>query len=376
MKISYIANVRMPTEKAHGYQIARVCSEMKAQNMDVTLFVPTRNNNIKQDPLNYYDLKNNFLLVYIKIFDLMSYVKILGPLSSIGNGFQLALFLIFTKKIDRKNIIYSRDADIIFWFSVFGFKTFYYAHNWTRHPWIRKFLLFRVKGIVCNSIGTENTIKSNFTVPTTVIENATDKNKYLNHSKIDLRKELNLPIDKKIALYTGHLYGWKGSMVLIESAGGIDSNTIIVAIGGTKDDVEDCARIAATKGLSQKIFFLGHKEKILVPKYLAAADLLLLPNSSKTIESVEYTSPLKLFEYMAAGSPIIASDLPSIRRILSEDCAYFFKPDDSSDFVRAINLAIENDNKDKSKKCLLESEKYSWVSHVTKLRKSFEIMST
>ena len=58
-KLAYVANVRMPTEKAHGYQVAKMC-EVFAFHAEVKLVVPTRRGEIKNDLFEYYNLQKNF----------------------------------------------------------------------------------------------------------------------------------------------------------------------------------------------------------------------------------------------------------------------------------------------------------------------------
>ena len=64
--------------------------------------------------------------------------------------------------------------------------------------------------------------------------------------------------------------------------------------------------------------------------WLAAADILVIPTSGKEPIGARYTSPMKLFEYMAARLPIIAAKVPSLTEILSDDSAFWFEPDNAS----------------------------------------------
>ncbi|MDE2021763.1 MAG: glycosyltransferase family 4 protein, partial [Patescibacteria group bacterium] len=138
-----------------------------------------------------------------------------------------------------------------------------------------------------------------------------------------------------------------------------DDKTLFVFVGGTEND---------TKAFREKYAFvknirvIGKRPHAEIPLYLRAADILVLPNSGKEDLSRLYTSPLKLFEYMASGVPIIASDLPSIREILDESLAYFFTPDDHESLSRAINKVFQNyeEAKGKGASARVVAEKYSW----------------
>jgi len=66
------------------------------------------------------------------------------------------------------------------------------------------------------------------------------------------------------------------------------------------------------------------------------ATILALPNRSSAI-SERYTSPLKLFEYLALGRPIVASDLPSIREVLGPETAVLVPPDDPAAWASAFS---------------------------------------
>ncbi|HRY62339.1 MAG TPA: hypothetical protein P5056_01035 [Candidatus Paceibacterota bacterium] len=60
MKISYLANIRIPTDRAHGIQIMKTCEALSSQGVVVELVVPSRKNSIKEDPFSYYQVKENF----------------------------------------------------------------------------------------------------------------------------------------------------------------------------------------------------------------------------------------------------------------------------------------------------------------------------
>ena len=86
---------------------------------------------------------------------------------------------------------------------------------------------------------------------------------------------------------------------------------------------------------------VGHRPPAEARRYLAAADVAVIPLSGATIIAREHTSPLKMFEYMAAGVPIVASDLPSLREVLRhEHNALLVPPDDNAALAAAIERLL------------------------------------
>jgi len=112
-----------------------------------------------------------------------------------------------------------------------------------------------------------------------------------------------------------------------------------------------------------------------VPRYLKAADVVVLPNSRNSrqkrfsIYSRYDTSPIKLFEYLASGAPIVASDLPSIREIVSEEEVFFVKPDDPQELAQGIERLLTDQEfaRTLSSRALERSKEYTWEKRAKKI---------
>lgn len=118
--------------------------------------------------------------------------------------------------------------------------------------------------------------------------------------------------------YAGHLYPWKGADLVIEAAAALpDTRGLIVGGHHAEPDLARLRQQAVQLDCASRVTFTGQIAPPDVPAQLRQMDVLLLPNRPSAISS-EFTSPLKLFEYMAAGRPIVASDLPAFREILRD----------------------------------------------------------
>jgi glycosyltransferase involved in cell wall biosynthesis len=151
------------------------------------------------------------------------------------------------------------------------------------------------------------------------------------------RERLKLPADAPLVVYTGGLLEWKGAEVLVEAARALPDVYFAIA-GGMPADV---ARLRTQAGGLANLRIDGFQAPELVPLYLAAGDLGVVPNRAKPAISAKYTSPLKVFEAMAVGLPLVASDLPSLREILhhGED-AWLVKPDDPQALADGIRTLV------------------------------------
>ena len=118
--------------------------------------------------------------------------------------------------------------------------------------------------------------------------------------------------------YAGHLYPWKGVELIIEAVTALqDTRALIVGGHEGESDLQRLRDFAKSIDCASRVEFTGAVPPPDVATQLRRADVLVLPNPASAI-STSFTSPLKLFEYMAAGKPIVASDLPSIREVLRD----------------------------------------------------------
>lgn len=153
-------------------------------------------------------------------------------------------------------------------------------------------------------------------------------------ARASARAALNLPPSVPLVVYTGGLLEWKGVDLLVDVARALPDAYFVIA-GGMDADVQ---RLRQRAGGLANVRIEGFQPPERVPLYLAAGDLGVVPNRSKPAISARYTSPLKVFESMAAGLPLVASDLPSLREILThERDAWLVAPDD----VEALKAGIE-----------------------------------
>jgi len=361
MKVLYIANIRIPTKKAHGFQIGKTCEVLAHSGADVELWYPYRKNEIKDSVFEYYGLEENFKLREISSFDVIRMSKYIGSLAFYIQTILFSLFLMF-KRVDNDDIVFTRDIFIVFLFGLRGKKVVYNAHNWSSLKNIFSKAVSKKTPVVCNSNGTQEALQRAGFNKTVVMHNGVDVDDFIDlGTKESLRKRLSLAPEKKIVMYVGHLYQWKGIDVVLESSNILKDrkDILFVIVGGSTKDV---LRYEEKTKHFENIIFTGHVLKKDVPAYMVSADVLLLPNTDDTEESVKYTSPIKMFEYMASGNPIIASNLSSIKEVLHDENAILVDPGNAIELADAIRDVVDGGGKiqARAKQALSDAGKFTW----------------
>ncbi len=367
MKLAYIANARVPGEKAHSLQLMKMC-EAFSNNIDIDVIIPRRINKSKDDPFEYYSIKEKFSIKKVICLDLL-WLNIIDPIGfyvqSITFSFFSAVYLLF-KKFD---IYYTRDIISLFFLVKLNFikkrKIFLELHD-VPNKFLERLLIncfSGTNGIIFITKGIMNHIRTiGYKGKALVSPDGVDIGFFdIKSSKEDSRKKLGIKTRKKIIVYTGHLYKWKGVYVLIDAMRYL-RDYVLYLVGGTVDDIAFVKNYIKDEIITN-VVVVGYVKPMKVPLYLKSADLLILPNLQETLISKYYTSPLKLFEYMVSKRPIIASDLPSLKEILvDKKNAVLFKPNDPEDLARTIKYTFED--KDLLNKIVKNAfndvKKYSW----------------
>jgi glycosyltransferase involved in cell wall biosynthesis len=178
-------------------------------------------------------------------------------------------------------------------------------------------------------------------------------------------------------LCAGHLYTGRGADLFLQLAGSIPGASF-VWVGGRRADVEEWSAKAAARGLSN-VTFTGFVSNTDLPGYLAAADILLMPyersilGSSGSADSASVASPMKMFEYMAAGRAILTSDLPVIREVLDESSAAFAPPEDAPAWLSELKSLLGDPARRSALAAAARQKvgKYTWLARARKILDGF-----
>jgi glycosyltransferase involved in cell wall biosynthesis len=141
-------------------------------------------------------------------------------------------------------------------------------------------------------------------------------------------------------LYLGSLHPWKGVDTLVRAVAHVKQPAELHIVGGNAARIGELRALADEFDVIRRVVFHGPVEPGRRFDYIHRADVCLLPLTDTGLGG-RYTSPLKLFEYMAAGKAIVVSDLPSMRQVLTpEQDALLVPAGESEALARAIDRLL------------------------------------
>jgi glycosyltransferase involved in cell wall biosynthesis len=368
MKILYLANLRLPTEKAYGVNISETCQALADAGADVKLVYPFRKNPITADFFSYYGVKNNFKTRILPAIDIYFPGK-LDKISALIKNFLSGVSLVLYSLWSETDTIYSRDEFPLFLLSFFGKNIYFEAHKFSdsRKFFYRRFLKRKIKVIAISESLKKNFLEMGFgTDDILVAHDSVNLNDFnISVTKEEARNKTGLPLNAKIVMYTGHLFDWKGADVLAKAAMTLPEINFVF-VGGTEHDV---AVFKDKFGELENIIIMGHEPHKDIPVFLKAADILVLPNSAKQ-KFYLGTSPIKLFEYMSSMRPVVASDIPSIAEVLNGGNSVLVMPDDPSALADGIKKLMDTNLAGKiAEKAFEDVQLYTWQKRAEKILK-------
>ena len=378
-RIIYITNARLPTEKAHGLATMKLSEAFAKAGAKVTVVVPWRWNPLREDPFTYYGVERVFHIVHIPSIDLLwlPFGKVLTfPLQLVSFSLSAAIWLFLRYGVFGKlrgAVIFSHDHIPLFFAGLITPYIFYDIHDYPTRNWFFRRVLTRARGFSVQTRGKVTALTHAFGIPAERIvawPNGTDVERFRDLVPLSqARERLGIPRDRAVALYTGSLQHWKGVDTLVRAAALLPGNFRTYIVGGDADE------IAPLQGLAPHaaITFVGKRPWREMPLWLAAADILVLPNTGREEISRSWTSPMKLFEYMASGRPIVASDIPSIREIVDAATVFLAAPDDPQAFASAIEMAASGtaDASTRARRAQAEATRYTWTARAEVILEGF-----
>lgn len=178
-----------------------------------------------------------------------------------------------------------------------------------------------------------------------------------------LREKLNIDKKKKIVLYQGHILYNNGLDDVVRSFVNVDSKAVLVLLGEGKEK-DSLKELSSELNLSNRIYFLDEVPHSELIKYTVCADigLCLIKNSGK---SFYWSTPNKMFEYIQAGVPQLASNFPEISKVVKDNIVgKVVDPSDCKIISETLNIMLNDRGMlgDMKENCKNVEQKYSWES--------------
>jgi glycosyltransferase involved in cell wall biosynthesis len=337
VRILYLADIRFPLERANGIQSMETCHALAARGHAVTLVVRPDTHVPARDPFVFYGLPR------VAGLD-VEIAPITGPVAARRAGYvTYAIGRAMGRR--RQDLIFTRDLGLASLLlripAALRAPVVYEAHGiaadvaaalpalLTGAPEASPAKLERLArreahvwsaadGYVTITAGLKKGLEERFgsRPRIAVVPDGARATEDTDHG---LATEHTDGTDQVFVIgYAGHLYPWKGVDLVIEAVAALPDSLGLIVGGHEKEP--DLARVKAFAELlncATRVTFTGLIPPAEVAARLREADVLALPNPASAISS-EFTSPLKLFEYMASGRPIVASNLPSLREVLRD----------------------------------------------------------
>jgi glycosyltransferase involved in cell wall biosynthesis len=347
MKISfaYVSPSSMPSSSANSIHVAMQCAALLAEGVDLKVFA----NRTVRDHAEFKESVSRAYGVGLEKADLVTFHGKCKKFVNVRIAL-LALFKLIPEK--KPTLVLSRNLYFSFFHAVvFGRSLIFETHQveygfrkllqrWTMtRPWVKTIVVSKKLEEILTSEHEVSPTKA-IVLPDAAPDGLTLIRKSKTRERLYQMTEVPRMNWKSVCGYFGQLYEGRG-IEIIEGMARERSETLFLVYGGEPKDV---AFRREVNGDLPNIFFGGHVSHPEAQELMRCVDFLLMPYQSKVSIGVKghdtgrWMSPMKMFEYMAAGVPIISSDLAVLREVLvHEKNALLVTPSDQQEWCGALD---------------------------------------
>jgi glycosyltransferase involved in cell wall biosynthesis len=152
------------------------------------------------------------------------------------------------------------------------------------------------------------------------------------------RSQYNIDPDTVIILFLGSFQPYHRVDLLVRAFARLrTSQACHLLLVGEGHTAPDCRVLTRELGISSRVTFAGQVPYSKVPTIIAAGDIAVMPATN------QYGNPMKIYEYMAMGKPVIAPNQPTITEVIAHDCgAYLFEPNSEDALREALQIFVDD----------------------------------
>jgi glycosyltransferase involved in cell wall biosynthesis len=235
--------------------------------------------------------------------------------------------------------------------------------------WMERFVIHRSRVVIVICPHLLETVRGiDAVVPAVLIENAPGSGDTpVEGSGAAIRQSLGVAAGTPVVLYTGTFEAYQGLALLFDAAAHVKAlrpDARFVLAGGRPDQIAAARLDAARAGVEDSIIFAGQRPAEEIPAYLDAADVLVSPRSTGT------NTPLKIYQYLRSGCPIVATRLLTHTQVLDDGVAFLTAPS-AEGFAAGILEAIADPARARAvgaRARQLAETKYSYESYLARTR--------
>jgi glycosyltransferase involved in cell wall biosynthesis len=191
-----------------------------------------------------------------------------------------------------------------------------------------------------------------------VVPDAYDQHLFAPQDRDACRAALGLPADAELVAYTGMTFAYRWLEGLLEAAARLAPRRPrlrLALVGGRPQEVEALLAQAERLGIAGRVLFTGQLDQHEVLRYGGAADVLAIPDTVTDVTA----SPLKLFEYLALGQPVVLPDIPSLREVVPPQLGHYFARRDVAALERALERALDQPGDPAARRAIAADHTYA-----------------